>query len=133
MKHHFLIALLILNSGPAHAEWGAIGTLEDETIYIDPQTIHRKGDLVDISVISDFKTAKHLQDGSLYLSARRLHQYNCKEQRFRLLAVTLFAGNLGKGAMLDDLHKEGTWRPIPSDNVSRQMMELVCPQVSARE
>jgi hypothetical protein len=45
-----------------------------------------------------------------------------------LLAVTLFAGNMGKGVMLDALAKEGTWRPIHSDNVSRQLMELACPK-----
>lgn len=128
MKRVFLITLLMLSSAPAHAEWETIGTLEDDTIYIDLDTIHRKEDLVEISVLSDFNAAKHLQDGSRYRSVRLLLQYHCIEQRFRLLAVTLFAGNMGKGVMLDDVAKEGTWRPIPSDNVSQQLMELVCPR-----
>ena len=126
MKRLFLIVLLMLSGAPAYAEWVEIGNVEDETIYIDLETIRRKEDLVDLSVISDFEAAKHLQDGSRYRSARLLHQYNCIEQRFRLLAVTLFAGNMGKGVMLDDLAKEGTWRPIPSDNVGRRLMELAC-------
>jgi hypothetical protein len=107
----------------------AVGTTVDhETLYVDLETIYREGDLVDISIISDFKVAKHLQDGSRYRSARLLHQYNCVEERFRLVAVTLFAGNMGKGVMLDELAKEGTWRPIPSDSVGQQVMELVCPK-----
>jgi hypothetical protein len=129
VKQLFFVALLILSSGPAYAEWVAVGTtVDDETIYVDLETIYREGDLVEISVISDFQAAKHLQDGSRYRSARLLHQYNCIEQRFRLVAVTLFAGNLGKGVMLDELAKEGAWRPIPSDSVGRQLMELVCPK-----
>ncbi len=128
MKQLFFVALMLLSSGPAYAEWVVIDTFEDETIYMDLDTIHRKEDLAEISVISDFNAAKHLQDGSRYRSARLLHQYNCIEQRFRLLAVTLFAGNMGNGAMLDALAKEGTWHPIHSDNVSRQLMELACPK-----
>jgi hypothetical protein len=34
---------------------------------------------------------------------------------------------MGKGAMLDELVKEGTCRPIPSGGVGRQLMELGCP------
>jgi hypothetical protein len=126
MKTLFFVAVLLLSSGPAHAEWVAIGTTVDETIYVDLETIHRNGGFVLISVLSDFKAAQHLKDGSLYLSTRLRHQYNCIGQRFRLLAVTLFAGNMGKGAILDDLAKEGPWRPIPSDSVGRQLMELAC-------
>ena len=43
MTRLLLIALLVLSSGPAYAEWVAIGSADDGmTAYVDPDTIRGK-------------------------------------------------------------------------------------------
>ena len=43
----FMIALLVLRSGPAYAEWEQIYKTDDGmTLYVDPDSIRRKEDLV---------------------------------------------------------------------------------------
>jgi hypothetical protein len=95
-----------------YAEWVAVTTsVSDDTIYIDPE-IRRKGELVEMWALIDSKLAKHLPPASYFLSMRLLQlsggtgrhslslftsyitapfpmlQYNCTEERMRLLAVT---------------------------------------------
>jgi hypothetical protein len=126
MKHLFLITLLLLSSGPAYAEWVAFGTTVNEaTVYVDPATIRHKRELAEIWVLFDYKLAQSLPPASHYLSMRNLHQYNCGEERFRLLSATWFFGNMGQGAVLDDIVKESEWRPI-RDSLGRRLMELAC-------
>ncbi len=48
MVFSLLITLLLLSNGPAYAEWVAIGSSESlggYTVYVDPDTIRRNGDL----------------------------------------------------------------------------------------
>ena len=51
--------LLVLNIGPAYAEWVAIGSSESlggYTVYVDPDTIRRNGDLVKVWALTDYTT-----------------------------------------------------------------------------
>ena len=52
MTRLLLIALLVLSSGPAYAEWVAIGSTDDGmTAYADPDTIRRKEEMVKMWVL----------------------------------------------------------------------------------
>jgi len=124
----FFIAFLLLSSGTAYAEWMVVGTsTDDEMIYIDPATIRHKGELVEVWVLFDSRLAKrYLDTTSYYASTRHHQQYNCAEERHRLLAVSWFASNMAKGTAIDSMTKEGQWKPISPGSVSRYLMELVC-------
>ena len=77
----FLIALLMLSSGPTHAESIAIGTVEDETIYIERDTNHRE-EYLKMSQFSLISGCETPQDGSRYRSTRLLHQYIASNSAF---------------------------------------------------
>ena len=66
------------------------------TIYVDPTTISRKGDLVKMWVLYDFKFVQTIESKS-YLSATWQQQFNCSEQRSRNLAYTYYSNNMGHG------------------------------------
>ena len=53
-----LITLLVLNSGPAYAEWVSIdaNNQRGRTVYTDPDTIRLKGDVVTMWSLHDYKT-----------------------------------------------------------------------------
>ena len=54
-----LITLLFLSSVPAYARWVAVGESNSgATVYVDPDTIRRKGDLVKLWVLGDFNTKR---------------------------------------------------------------------------
>ena len=64
-----VLAFIFLNSVSAHAEWRPISYAEGAfTIYADPTTVHRTGDLVKMVVLYDFKFVQAIK-GKSYLSA----------------------------------------------------------------
>lgn len=61
-----LITLLVLRSGPVYAEWVLTGSNGEKgmTVYVDPDTIRRKGNLVKMWVLSDYKTIQSVAGDS---------------------------------------------------------------------
>ncbi len=70
MKRLLLITLLVLSHGSVYAEWvRVIEPDEGMTAYADPDTIRRKGELVQMGVLFDYKTIQ-TNAGKSFLSMR---------------------------------------------------------------
>ena len=122
-----LITLLVSSSAPAYAEWVALGTTDDGmTTYADPDTISRKGDLVKMWALYDFKTI-HTVEGKSYLSYKVQREYVCAEERIRYLAFTFFSGNMGIGKVVpttsDEQQKS---EPVQPDSISFTLFKAAC-------
>jgi hypothetical protein len=121
-----LITLLVMCSTPAFAEWVKHGTAESgTTVYADPDTIRRKGDLVKMEVLFDFKTIQ-TKAGASYLSAKAQMEYDCAEQRFEGLAVMYFSGNIGSGNLLVRSSGIGKWLPVSRGSLDQTLWEVAC-------
>jgi Surface-adhesin protein E len=123
----FLITLLVLSNGPAYAEWKLFTTDgKGNTVYTDPDTILRKGNLVKIWVLIDSNTVHETIEGVSFLSSRTLHQYDCEKGRFRFLAFALFSGNMGSGQMVHSNHHVLEWEPVPPKGAGPRLLKWVC-------
>jgi hypothetical protein len=123
-----LITLLVLNNGPAYAEWVAIGyseSLGGYTVYVDPDTIRRKGDLVKVWALTDYTTIQTVADTS-FLSSKAQNEFDCAEERQRELAVTWFSGNMGNGNGVWTNSDETTWRPVAPGSVGQGVWKFAC-------
>jgi hypothetical protein len=125
-----LITLLVLSSGPAYAEWIAIeknnqsaGTM---TVYVDPDTIHRNGNLVSMWQLIDFKTMQGGRSPTRFSSTKVHRQFDCVEDRLRLLALTDFWGNMGTGESSDAYIDGSHWAPVEPDSIDQALLELAC-------
>mgnify|MGYP001286464378 CR=1 FL=1 len=127
MTRLLLMTLLVLSSGPAYAEWVAVGGNEEAgvTVYADPGTIRRKGNLVKVWHLNDFKTAQIAQ-GNSYLSVKAQHQYDCTGDRERILVLTKFSGNMGRGKMVYKDSRERKWKPVEPGSASHDLGKLAC-------
>jgi hypothetical protein len=121
-----LIILLLLSSVPAHAEWVAIGTTDNATVYADPDTIRRKGNLVAMWQLYDYKTVQTVA-GNSHLSSKLQAQYDCLEERDRRLASTWFSGNMGNGnVVFFNNSDEGKWSPVAPQTVGNVLWKVAC-------
>ena len=128
-----LITLLVLSSGSGYAEWVSIGSSGSGggyTVYINPDTINpdtirRKGDLVKMWILLDYKTIQTVV-GTSHLSVRSQHQYDCAEDRHRRLAYTFFSGNMESGKGVYSNPDEGKWEPVASDSVAEGLWKIAC-------
>jgi hypothetical protein len=127
LKRLLLMTLLVLSSGPAYAEWVAVGGNEEAgvTVYADPGTIRRKGNLVKVWHLNDFKTVQIAQ-GNSYLSIKAQHQYDCSRDRERILGTTKFSGNMGRGKVVYNDSREQKWKPVEAGTVSHDLGKLAC-------
>jgi len=122
-----LITLLLLSSGPADAEWMAVGGKVEGgmTAYADPGTIRREGGLVKMWHLYDYKTVQ-AKAGASFLSMNAQYQYDCAEERTRLLAFTWFSGNMENGNVVVNNSDEGKWEPVSPGSINEALWEVAC-------
>jgi len=121
-----LITLLLLSSGPAYAEWLWIDNGKPGmTIYVNPDTIHRKGDRVKMWELYDFEKPEHVADTS-HLSFKMQHECDCTEGRLRVVAATFFSGNMGRGTVIYRSSVEREWESSPPGSVNHDLWEFAC-------
>lgn len=121
-----LLTLLLLSIGPVYAEWVQIGISESGmTVYVDPDTIRRKGDLVKMWTLYDYKTIQ-TETGDPFLSSRGQHEYDCVEERVRVITFTTFSGNMGSGKAVFTKSDEGKWQPVPPRSIYQRQWKIAC-------
>src|SRR5207247_6599245 len=85
-----LITLLVLSSGSVHAEWVAVEKNNElagiMTVYVDPDTIRRKGNLVKMWQLIDFKTIQAGASASRFSTTQYKEYVDRAERRLRLLS-----------------------------------------------
>lgn len=125
-----LITLLVLSSGPAYAEWILVEKHNRSagimTVYVDPDTIHRNGNLVTMWQLIDFKTMQGGRSPTRFSSTKIHRQFDCVEDRLRLLALTDFWGNMGTGESSDAYIDGGHWVSVEPDSIDQALLELAC-------
>jgi surface-adhesin protein E len=132
-----LITLLFLSSVPAYAEWMAVE--KDyllpglQTVYVNPDTIRRDGNLVTIWQLIDFKWMKGNQGmGRLgfgphrFFSTKTRKQFDCTEKRLRLLAFTEFSQHMGTGITDAGYVDKDHWLPVEPESINQALWEMAC-------
>jgi hypothetical protein len=122
-----LIMLLVLSSEPVYAEW-VLTSGDDEAglaVYVDPDTIRRKGNLAKMWQLYDYKTVQTVAGDSL-LSMKRFNEYDCTEERTRTLGYTWFSGNMGSGAVVYSTTEVQQWEPVVPRTINRTLWKVAC-------
>ena len=136
MTRLFLMTLLVLSSGPAHAEWIKILTLDqgETAIYADPSTIIRDDDstlsgatMAYMEVLYDFKTIQTAGDKS-FLSMKMDVNYDCATERSHFVGLTEYAGNMGKGNVVvsGSVAEEDKWQPVNPRSIEHKLWQVAC-------
>lgn len=96
------------------------------TIYIDPGSVRREGNLVTVWQLVDFKTMQGGRSPTRFLSAKTHKQFDCAEKRFRLLAFTEFTDGMGTGIPDDGYVDKDNWLPVEPESISQALWEVAC-------
>jgi len=120
-----LVAFQLLGVAPVFAEWFLVDGNNKAKIYVDSETIIRNGERVSVWVLDDLRTAQTRRFRT-YLSSRAQEEHDCSNERFRLLAVEHFAGNMGTGDVVYQKSGESAWAPIPRGTLAQSVWKFVC-------
>jgi len=122
-----LLIVLVLSSGPVYAEW-VLTSGDDVTglkVYVDPDSIRRKGNLAKMWQLYDYKTVQTVAGDSL-LSIKRYNEFDCTEERTRMLAYTWFSGNMATGKVVYSTPDEQNWEPVVPRTINRTLWKVAC-------
>lgn len=120
-----LVVSLTLSESSASAEWYLLDGNNHAKVYIDRETISRTGDVVRVWVLDDLKTP-HTRGLSSFSSVRAQEEHDCSKERFRLLAIEQFAGNMGIGDSIYKKSGESGWAPVPRGTMAQSVWKFVC-------
>jgi len=126
-----LITLLFLSTVPAYAEWVAVEKdyllLGLQTVYVDPDTIRRQGNLVTLWQLIDFKTMQGNGRGAHRFLSTKIHkQFDCAGKRLRLLAFTEFSRRMGTGIAANGYVDKDNWLPVEQASINHALWEVAC-------
>lgn len=126
-----LMTLLFLSAVPSYAEWAAVeknyllpGL---QTVYVDPDSIRREGNLVTMRQLINFKWMQGSARGpTRFMSTETHKQFDCTEKRLRLLAFTEFSHGMGTGIRAAGYVDKGNWIPVEPESINQALWEAGC-------
>lgn len=127
MTRLLLIILLFLSSGPAYAEWVQVSDSDEAgmTVYVDPATIRRNSNLVKMRQFYDYKTVQTV-GGIRFLTAEEQWEFDCAEERSRVLALKEFSGNMRSGTVVYSNTEVGKWQPVAPGTLGHKLWTVAC-------
>jgi hypothetical protein len=125
MKKLIVFVLLWLSTS-ASAEWTYAGANEDLVAYADMTTIRKRGNMVKMWRLYDFKNAQGSSDGKSYLSSMSQYEYDCGGERHRILYVSWHSGRLGDGKVVNFSASSNTWNPVTPGSIDQSLWNVAC-------
>jgi hypothetical protein len=107
------------------ADWVVVGRAHTFTVYAHPATVRRSGGKATLWEIKDYNTAQ-MHDGEPYMSQKTQTEYDCKEGRFRIIALSLHSGNLGGGKVIWSDPDPDNWKPVASGRTGVASRKFAC-------
>lgn len=119
---NILILLLIVTTSPAWADWAAVLKNNSDTHYIDHTNIRRNGQFVKVWALKNSKEKKDRLESSIVT----LEEYDCSEERVRLLFIRSFSGQMGIGIPLAEKNVHSEWKYFQPRSPIAFIHALVC-------
>jgi hypothetical protein len=124
------ITVLWLGAGQVCAEWVDVaGKLERDlpiyTVYVETESIRRNREIVTLWALFDYTTIQSIVGGP-WLSSKTRREYDCVEERVRLLGYMTFTGNMGSGEAVYTNSTQSAWEPIAPDSIDRHLWVVAC-------
>jgi hypothetical protein len=122
------LSLLVANLfAPAiAAEWKLVAQNTDANIYIDAQSIKRRGAVVEYWQLMDFNRAKTNRSGLEYRSMKSQYEADCVRRELRMTFVTVYTGGGGQGGVVDYGPAKEQFRPVVPGTSLELLSRFVC-------
>lgn len=122
--------IMSLGAGRVSAEWVDVaGKLEKDlpiyTVYVDTDSIQRDHEIVALWALFDYVSIQSIVGGP-WLSSKTRREYDCTEERVRLVGYMTFTGNMGSGEAVYTNSSESAWEPIVPDSIDQQLWVVAC-------
>jgi len=127
-KRSLIGLMLMAVSAGAMAEWTKIGGTDDFDEYADLSTIRKSGNTAKMWELRDFKKAQtSTSNGKSYLSDMTRREYDCNEEKYNLLSLYQYSGNMRNGdIVLSGENSDSRWTSIPPGSMVETTFKIAC-------
>jgi len=114
------LALLMIATS-AQAEWSHLTSGPSADVYIDYSAIKKTRHGVRVWILTDYSRST-----TRSLSSVHLDEYDCNEERFRILSSRGYAGHKATGAIVSSEESLGEWIYIAPRTLADIQLQAVC-------
>ncbi len=102
--------------------------MEDDARTVYASTLlEKKGDRATIVSLVDLRKATALGDGREFLSWETQYEFDCRKTQSRVIAASMYSGNMGEGEVTDSIVYEAPeWKAIPKGSNGEALWKLAC-------
>ena len=125
-----LILITLLAPAIAQAEWVKLASAGagEVTVYVDPASIKREGNVVEFSTLFDYATVRTLS-GAPFQSATMQDEIDCVGKQTRTLAVSSHSEPMAGGHVVSTATGgDVTWTPILPQGIFAAIFKFVCKE-----
>ena len=118
-----LIAMFLIATSSAWAEWVKIGESDGVDNYMDPASINMDDNLRRVWQIYDFKQ----RDKNSAMSIRVRMEYDCKQERSRVLSYSSHSEPMTSGTELRrGSGRDAPWEDLPPGSAGELILKRAC-------
>lgn len=143
IKVAFILLLTGLSS-TAFAEWLPIAVIhsqespETQTAYVDPATVHKNGNLVNMVVLVDHQSGlsngfESTLDklffkgrGDITKSWKVQDEFDCKGRQLRMLSYTAYSEHMGNGDIVPNDVVTNQWERVIPGSIGDALWKYAC-------
>lgn len=130
MRNSLVAIFLAALAGNAAAAWTAIDKDESGTTHVDMDTIRRSGGNIKMWTMMSFTTPHRFSNGTTYLSSVTLYEFDCAEQRKRMLQGIAYSAPMREGEIVFTFSTPADWSYVTPGTVNELQFKIAC-QVGA--
>ena len=94
------IAFLLCCAIPAYAEnWNLVTRDKDNAVFVDQESVVRKGDVIEVWTMVDYKQAHSLKNQQ-YSSGRHFYAFDKRHNTITTISTVLYSDKMGEGAVV---------------------------------
>lgn len=120
-----LTIFLLLFSINGYCEWTVVDLDKDVNDYMDFTTIKRSPTSIRVWELLDFKNTQSL-DGMYFNSIVSLREYDCSQDRVRVLSSTYFSNKMGSGNLIKQFNQPTDWKYLLPRTLGSKKLNILC-------
>lgn len=117
----------VIESPGAITEWVEVFKSNQQTLYANPSSLLRNGFKVKMWRLTDYKVPE-INGDFVYSSKKLYEEYDCQNEKYRLLYVSLYPENMGAGKAMHTHSETYSWQRVLPDTDGEAMWEIACDQ-----
>lgn len=109
------------------AAWRKVAEDGTRTVYASAAPLEKKGNRATIVSLVDLGKPSRLGEGKEFLSWETQYEFDCRKKQSRIVAASMYSGNMGEGEVTDSIvYESPDWDAVPAGSNGEQLWKHAC-------